>query len=143
MPIFFVFTGLYILVTLATWWHVPFATENLQQYPWLWCVPVLNGLAVLNIPRAMVLGRPGYAFFSSTMVILALACLFSVEAFPYFVHSTISPEYSIDIWNARSSHLTLWNMLIIAVIGMPCVVSYTCVVYWVFRGKVKLDSSSY
>jgi cytochrome d ubiquinol oxidase subunit II len=34
-------------------------------------------------------------------------------------------------------------MLLIAAIGMPCVISYTCVVYWVFRGKVQLDSSSY
>jgi cytochrome d ubiquinol oxidase subunit II len=29
-------------------------------------------------------------------------------------------------------------MLLIAVIGMPCVLVYTTVVYWTFRGKVKL-----
>jgi cytochrome d ubiquinol oxidase subunit II len=34
-------------------------------------------------------------------------------------------------------------MLIIAIIGMPIVVAYTVSIYWIFRGKVKLDSFSY
>ncbi|MCA9134888.1 MAG: cytochrome d ubiquinol oxidase subunit II [Planctomycetales bacterium] len=142
-PIFIVFITLYLLVTLATWLHVPFAADNLHAQPWLWTIPALNILAVLNIPRAMYLGRPGYAFFSSTMVILALGCLFSLEVFPNFVYSTIDPEYSVTLWNARSSYGTLRIMLIVAIIGLPCVLSYTAVVYWVFRGKVKLDPSSY
>lgn len=137
------FAIMYLIVTLATWVYVPFSASNLQQRPWLWFVPVLNVLAVLNIPRAMYLGRPGYAFFSSVMVIVALAGLFSVEVFPNLVSSTLDPDYSVTIWNARSSHQTLKIMLAIALIGMPCVLSYTVVVYWVFRGKVKLDSSSY
>jgi cytochrome bd-type quinol oxidase subunit 2 len=31
-------------------------------------------------------------------------------------------------------------MLIIALIGMPAVLSYTSVVYWTFRGKVTEDA---
>ena len=34
-------------------------------------------------------------------------------------------------------------MTIIAAIGMPFVAAYTCVVYWSFRGKVKLEKHSY
>ena len=34
-------------------------------------------------------------------------------------------------------------MLIVALIGMPLVATYTAIVYWVFRGKVKLDDHSY
>jgi cytochrome d ubiquinol oxidase subunit II len=34
-------------------------------------------------------------------------------------------------------------MAIIAAIGMPFVLGYTSVIYWVFRGKVKLDKMSY
>ncbi len=142
-PLFFVFAAAYGVVTLATWRHVPDATENLTAYPWLWVVPILNALAVLNIPRAMHLGRPGYAFFSSSMVILALASLFSVEIFPNFMASTIDPDYSVTLRNARSSRQTLMTMLIIAAIGIPCVLSYTVAVYWIFRGKVKLDPHSY
>lgn len=143
MPLFGVFCVLYTVVSLATFVHVPHATDNLFAYPVLWIVPVLNFLAVLNIPRAMVLKRPGYAFFTSCMVILALASLFSVAIFPNLMLSNIDPAYSIDVYNARSSQQTLMTMLIIAVIGMPCVISYTIAVYWIFRGKVKLDPNSY
>lgn len=142
-PIFLVFGGLYLIVTFATWVHVPHATANLHAHPWLWSVPILNALAVMNIPRAMSLGRPGYAFFSSAMVILALAFLFSVAVYPNFVLSTVDPAYTITLENARSSQQTLGTMLIIAGIGMPCVLSYTIIVYWIFHGKVKLDPNSY
>ena len=74
---------------------------------------------------------------------LALATLFSVAIFPNLVISTVDPEYSITLTNARSSHKTLLTMLFMAGIGMPCVLSYTSIVYWIFRGKVKLDPSSY
>ena len=142
-PLFYLFAATYCVVTFATWWHVPHATVNISAYPVLWIVPALNALAVLNIPRAMYLGKPGYAFFSSSMVILALASLFSVAIFPNFMLSTIDPTYSVTLENARSSRGTLQTMLIIAAIGIPCVLSYTFIIYWVFRGKVKLDPHSY
>ena len=34
-------------------------------------------------------------------------------------------------------------MLIIAVMGMPLVIAYTISIYWVFRGKVELNDTSY
>ncbi len=34
-------------------------------------------------------------------------------------------------------------MTVIAAIGMPLVISYTASIYWIFRGKVKLDANSY
>jgi cytochrome d ubiquinol oxidase subunit II len=34
-------------------------------------------------------------------------------------------------------------MLIIAVIGVPIVLAYTTSIYYIFRGKTKLDSMSY
>ena len=141
--LFYAFACLYVIVSVATFLHVPHATENIANYPVLWIVPVLNALAVLNIPRAMHLGRPGYAFFTSAMVIAALATLFSVAVFPNFMRSTIDPAYNITLENARSSRATLQTMLIIAVIGIPCVLSYTVIVYWIFRGKVTLDKNSY
>jgi cytochrome d ubiquinol oxidase subunit II len=34
-------------------------------------------------------------------------------------------------------------MLVIALIGMPMVIAYTVSIYWIFRGKVKISSTSY
>ena len=34
-------------------------------------------------------------------------------------------------------------MLVIALVGVPFVLAYTVGIYWIFRGKVTLDSMSY
>jgi cytochrome bd-type quinol oxidase subunit 1 len=34
-------------------------------------------------------------------------------------------------------------LLVIACIGVPAVIAYTVSIYWIFRGKVKLDRVSY
>jgi cytochrome d ubiquinol oxidase subunit II len=34
-------------------------------------------------------------------------------------------------------------MLVIAAIGMPFVLAYTGIIYWTFRGKVRLGEGSY
>jgi len=106
-------------------------------------VPVLNVLAIANIPRAIYLGRAGYAFLSSCASIAAFAFLFAVAIFPNLVTSSLDPAQSITIFNGSSSVKTLTIMLIIAVVGMPFVLSYTAIIYWVFRGKVQLDEASY
>jgi cytochrome bd ubiquinol oxidase subunit II len=50
---------------------------------------------------------------------------------------------ALTIHNASSSPATLAIMLTIALIGIPLVLAYTVSIYWIFRGKVKLDSMSY
>lgn len=142
-PLFVGFGLLYLVVTIATWLHAPHATANLAKYPVLWLIPVLNVLAVLNIPRAMHLQKPGYAFFTSSMVIVAFAALFSIAIFPNLMLSSLDPRYTITVYDARSSEKTLNIMLVIAAIGMPLVMTYTYIIYWTFRGKVRLDSNSY
>lgn len=66
------------------------------------------------------------------MVIMALASLFGVAIFPNFMLSTIDPAYSVTLENDRSSQGTLQTMLAIIVIGMPCVLSYTVIIDWIF-----------
>ncbi len=69
--------------------------------------------------------------------------LFGIGIFPNLVWSNPNPGYSLSIYNAASSPKTLTNMLIIAIIGMPIVLAYTISIYYIFRGKVRLDASSY
>ncbi|CAN0579542.1 unnamed protein product, partial [Laminaria digitata] len=49
----------------------------------------------------------------------------------------------LTVYNASSSHTTLQLMQIIAFIGAPLVMTYTGIIYWVFRGKVELGENSY
>jgi len=140
---FGVFLVLYMLTTIYTLVDVPVATANFVRHPWCWTVVVLNVLAIANIPRAIYLGRPGYAFASSCATIAAQTFLFGVALFPKLIHSSLDPAWSLTIYNAASSDKTLRIMGVIALLGMPFVLAYTSVVYWVFRGKVQMGKFSY
>jgi len=69
--------------------------------------------------------------------------LCALEAYPNLLISSISPENNIDIYNAASSLKSLKIMMIIVAIGGPLVLGYTYFVYKTFRGKVKIDETSY
>jgi cytochrome d ubiquinol oxidase subunit II len=140
---FGVFLVFYMLATIVTLVQIPSATANLIKMPWLWSVVVLNVLAIANIPRAIYLHKPGYAFLSSICTLAALACLFGVAIYPNIIVSSIDPHYSLNIYNAASSAKTLKIMLLVALLGLPFVFSYTAIVYWVFHGKVQLGKFSY
>ena len=137
------FVVCYIFATIYTLATIPSALSNFQNHSWLWGVVVLNVLAIGNIPRTVFLGKPGYAFLSSTLTLLSFTALFGAALFPNLITSSLSPEYSLTIYNAASSEKTLKIMRLIAFLGMPFVISYTIVIYWVFRGKVKLGKFSY
>ncbi len=140
---FGLFLVLYLLTTIVTLVTIPGATRNFREYPILWVVVVLNVLAVANIPRAIWLGRPAYAFASSCATIAAFVFLFGVALFPNLLTSSLSPDFSLTIHNSASSQKTLGIMALIAVLGMPFVLTYTAVIYWTFRGKVELGKFSY
>ncbi|MGE5234837.1 MAG: cytochrome d ubiquinol oxidase subunit II [Acidobacteriota bacterium] len=137
------FLVLYMLTTIFTLVRIPHATANFASHPWAWGVVFLSVLAIANIPRAIFKGKPFYAFVSSSCTIAALVFLFGVALFPNLITSTLDPAWSLTIYNASSSEKTLGIMRTIAFIGMPFVLAYTAVVYWVFRGKVQLGSHSY
>lgn len=138
-----VFIVCYVLTTMATLIFVPHMSENLKSSPWLFVVPLLNALAVANIPREIHHGRDFRAFLSSCASMAALLTLFGIGMYPNMILSKPTIANSLTIYNAASSEQTLGIMLIIAVLGMPLVIAYTASIYWIFRGKVKLDESSY
>ncbi|MCA9629768.1 MAG: cytochrome d ubiquinol oxidase subunit II [Myxococcales bacterium] len=133
----------YIGVTMLTLVSVPRALDNFERWPAAWVLVALNVLAIANIPRAIHLGRAGYAFVSSSATIASLVFLFGMAMFPNLLHSTPVPEHSLSIYNASSSEKTLRLMRVVAFIGVPLILTYTTTVYWIFRGKTRLDDSSY
>ncbi len=137
------FMIMYVFTTMATLVLVPSMVANFKEFPWLWGVVVLNVLAIANIPRALYKGFEARAFISSCCTIAALFFLFGAGVFPNMIVSSIDPAYNLTIYNAASSQKTLGIMLIIALLGMPVVVAYTFAIYYIFRGKVKLDQYSY
>jgi len=139
--IFFVISA--VTLTMATLLFVPHMAARVRDHPWLFSVALANMLAIANIPREFHRGNDGLAFLSSCAAIVTLMALFALNLFPYLVYSLPHPENSLTIYNAASSPKTLGIMLLIAGIGVPVVVAYTISIYWIFRGKVKLDHLSY
>jgi cytochrome d ubiquinol oxidase subunit II len=133
----------YLITTLATLIYYPHMIRHFKEVPALFILAVLNMLAIANIPREISKGRDFLAFLSSCASIAALLSLFAFGVFPNFVLASNNPEYSLNIYNAASSQKTLNIMLIIAMVGVPFVLAYTISIYWIFRGKVKINNMSY
>src|SRR3989338_3104395 len=125
----------YATTTMATLLYVPRMGEHFKHYPALFAVPLLNMLAIANIPREIYHQREFRAFLSSCAAIAALLLLFGIGVFPHLVMSRPFPEHGLTIYNAASSHKTLGVMLVIALLGLPLVICYTVSIYLIFRGK--------
>jgi cytochrome d ubiquinol oxidase subunit II len=139
--IFFIL--MYVFTTIATLLFIPHMVDTIKRVPVLALVPVLSVLAIANIPRNVSKGQGLGAFLSSCAALVSLMALFGIGMYPNLVFSSPSPENSLTIYNSCSSIGTLKIMSLFALIGMPLVLSYTASIYWVFRGKVKLDNHSY
>ena len=138
------FVIMYMLVTMATLMFVPRMGDHMKHRPWLLVAPLLTLLAIANVPRQMTHKHHyGYAFISSCCAVIGLMALVAIGMFPDLVVSSSSAHESLTAFNASSTSGTLKIMLIIALIGMPLVSSYTVAVYWLFRGKTRLGTMSY
>jgi cytochrome d ubiquinol oxidase subunit II len=133
----------YAMTTMATLLYLPHMADRVRAHPWLFSVAMVIMLAIANIPREIHRRNDGWAFLSSCAAMLALMGLFALEMFPNLVRSHPEAARSLTAYNAASSPKTLSIMLTIALIGVPIVLAYTASIYWIFRGKVKLDRVSY
>ena len=69
---------------------------------------------------------------------VAAVCLF-----PRMVPSSLNLANSLTVYNASSTPRTLTVMLVIALVGMPIVITYSAYIYRVFAGKVVITEESY
>lgn len=133
----------YLALAIAAVCCLPHLTAPYRGSWLAYGMPLASALAVAAIPLALRCGRDGWAFLASALVILSLMALFGVGSFPHLVYSRPHPEYSLTVSNAASSPKTLSIMLLVVALGMPLVLAYTAAVYRIFRGKVRLEESSY
>lgn len=133
------FTGLSVYSLLG----FPHLYDRFFENPWAFILPLLTFLSIANIPRLIHHKKyfKGFLFSALSMAFLLMTVAF--DLYPVILSSTENPAYSLTIYNASASEKTLGIMLIIAAIGAPLVAIYTTFVFWTFRGKVKIDETSY
>lgn len=134
----------YAATTMATLIYMPHMTERMRNNPLFFLIALASMVSIANIPREIQRGNDGKAFISSCANIFFLLLLFALGLFPVMLRAINNPEaYSLTVYNSSSSEMTLKIMLLFALIGIPLVIAYTVAIYWIFRGKVKLESTSY
>jgi cytochrome d ubiquinol oxidase subunit II len=109
---------------------------NYGTHPWMIlapCTGIAGPLLTLLLTRR---GRPGSAFITSALGIAGVIATAGVSMFPFLMPSNIAPAASLTVWDASSSQLTLFVMLIATLIFLPIVLCYTAVVYAAMRGTV-------
>ncbi len=121
---------------------LPFTDRYLEQ---IW--PVIFPAAALVAMGAVwyFVQRARYflAFAASSVMILMLLVAGGIGMHPNLLVSSIDQAYNLTIYNAASEDNTLTVALVIALIGMPFVLLYTIGVYYIFRGKVTVEPTSY
>ncbi len=144
VPLIAVFAILYVSATITTLIHRPHMAARFQEHFWPVLIALLNVLAVANIAIQIRRRKDGWAFVSSTVTILCFVTLYALGTYPYIVRSTINTAVnSLTISNSYASAKTLGILLIIVVIGVPLALTYTISIYYIFRGKVRLEETSY
>jgi cytochrome bd ubiquinol oxidase subunit II len=102
--------------------------------------PTLAILSFIACFVFMKLKMQGYAFAFIALTILMGAGVVFYGLFPNVMPSSLNPEYSLTIYNASSSELTLKIMSIVALFFVPIVLAYQGWSYYVFSKRISRDA---
>jgi cytochrome d ubiquinol oxidase subunit II len=128
-----------VALTRGQWLH------NYGVYPWMILAPVLGFLGPLATLALTGGRRYGLAFVTSAVGILGIISTAGVSMFPFLMPSYTMPAASLTVWDATSSQLTLFVMLLATLVFLPIVLAYTGYVFRVLRGPVtakQIESNS-
>jgi len=103
--------------------------------PWIAIAPLL-GIAGMALAIVAMRKASGAALIFSGLAIFGVIASVGLTMFPFILPSSIQPDASLTVWDASSSHQTLFVMLVVSVIFVPIILAYTAWVYKVLWGKV-------
>ena len=110
--------------------------ENYAAHPWMLAAPLLGLLGPLVALAGLRTRRDALAFAGSSLAVAGIIATVGLSMFPFILPSAIDPASSLTVWNASSSHLTLFIMLIVVLVFLPIVLAYTTWAYRVMFGRV-------
>jgi cytochrome d ubiquinol oxidase subunit II len=108
---------------------------NFHAYPWMCIAPVLGFAGAALAFVGIRMGRETPAFAGSSLSAVGIISTVGLSMFPFILPSSIDARSSLTVWNASSSHSTLFLMLIMVVVFLPVVLLYTAFAYRVMFGR--------
>lgn len=109
--------------------------DNYARHSWMILAPVLGFAGAALALLGLKTDKAALSFSGSTLATLGIISTVGLSMFPFILPSAVDPRSSLTVWNASSSHLTLFVMLIVTVIFLPLVLLYTAWVYKVLWGR--------
>lgn len=110
---------------------------NYMNYPVLLIAPALGILGPLLLFVLFRSKREVAPLLIGKLSIFGIISSVGVSMFPFILPSSADPRSSLTVWDASSSHMTLFIMLVVTLIFLPLIVAYTSWVYKVLWGKVE------
>ncbi|MBY4893018.1 cytochrome d ubiquinol oxidase subunit II [Rhodobacteraceae bacterium N5(2021)] len=104
--------------------------------PWIILAPLMGFAGMAMAVRGLMAGREVSTLLWSKLGITGVISSVGLTMFPFILPSTVDPNSSLTVWDASSSHQTLFIMLVVTAIFMPLILMYTAWVYKVLWGKV-------
>jgi cytochrome d ubiquinol oxidase subunit II len=109
---------------------------NYRAHSWMIAAPALGLLGPFVASLLTLARRPGPGFIASALGIFGIIATAGVSMFPFLMPSNIAPAASLTVWDASSSRLTLFVMLLATLIFLPIVLIYTAIVFRALRGVI-------
>lgn len=108
---------------------------NYSLYPWMIAAPVLGFAGALLALTGLLRRSEPLSLVGSSMSAVGIISTVGLSMFPFILPSSIDPQSSLTVWNASSSHSTLFLMLVVTVVFLPMILAYTAWVYRVLWGR--------
>lgn len=116
--------------------HAPGAwLDNYGRHGWMITAPVLGFVGAALAIAGLYWKKAWLAFIGSSASAAGIIATVGLSMFPFILPSSFDPRSSLTVWNASSSHMTLFIMLIVTVVFLPIVLAYTAWVYKVLWGR--------
>lgn len=112
---------------------------NYAAHPWTLAAPVAGFAGALLALFGLARRMEGATMLFSSLSIAGVILSVGASMFPFILPSSIQPAASLTVWDASSSHLTLFIMLVGGLVFLPIIIAYTSWVYKVLWGKVDAD----
>lgn len=125
---------LYSEVTRGGSWLGAYAAR-----PWIVIAPAMGFVGIALAVLGMRAGREVSTLLFSKLGITGIIASVGLTMFPFILPSNVDPKSSLTVWDASSSHQTLFIMLVVTGIFMPLILAYTSWVYKVLWGKVTVE----
>ncbi|MDB5457634.1 MAG: cydB [Caulobacter sp.] len=114
--------------------------DNYAAHPWMLIAPALGFLGAAAALIGLWKRWEPLAFGGSSLSATGIISTVGLSMFPFILPSSIDPRSSLTVWNASSSHLTLFIMLLVTALFLPLVLLYTTWVYRVLWGRSTTDA---